>query len=150
MGRILVVANQTLGCVELDEVLDEYVARGSSEMHLLAPLTATEGEHEWDYPAVDRSFPEPRQIAHALAAGRLQKEVSRLRARGVQVTGEVVDEDPVGSVRDVLAAGAFDEVVVCTLPERFSRWLRKDLPQRLKRASQVPVRHVPGSAGPSL
>lgn len=150
MSRILVVANQTLGCDELDGVLDEYVARGSSEMYLVAPVTAIEGEHQWDYPAVDRLIPEPRQIAHALAAGRLEIQLARLRARDVPVTGEVVDEDPVGRVRDLLGESAFDEVVVCTLPERFSRWIRMDLPQRLKRVSAVPVRHVPGSAGPSL
>ncbi len=150
MTRILVVANQTLGCPELDEVLDEYVARPSTAMHLVAPVTAIEGEHQWDYPAVDRHIPAPEQIAHALAVGRLEHAVSQLRSRGVDVAGEVVDNDPVGRVRELLAESGFDEVVVCTLPERLSRWLRMDLPHMLRRATELPVRHVPGSAGPSL
>ena len=150
MSRILVVANQTLGCDALDEALDAYASHGLHDLHLVAPVTAVEGERQWDYPAVDRYIPDPRQIAHDLAAARLEHEMERLRARGVRVTGEVVDDDPVGRVRDLLAVSSYDEIIVCTLPERFSRWLRMDLPQRLKRLSQVPVRHVPGSAGPSL
>lgn len=146
----MVVANQTLGCPELEGALAPYLEGGSAELVLVAPITAIEGEQQWDYPPIDRYIPSPEQIAHALAAARLEHELERLRSLGASVQGEVVDHDPVGRVRELLSESAFDEVVVCTLPTRLSRWLRIDLPGRLAKAATVPVRHVPGSAGPSL
>lgn len=148
MHRILLVANQTLGCGELEAALAAY--RGEKMAHILAPVTASEGENQWDYPSVDRFVPDRDVIAHALAAGRLEHELEQLERRGWQVSGEVVDSDPVTRLSEVLATDQYDEVLVCTLPERLSHWLRRDLPARIARATEVPVRHVEGSAGPSL
>ncbi len=150
MATILVVANQTLGCEELDAALEERLTGPDVQVHLVAPVTRTEGEQQWDYPPTDRYIPDAGQIAHALAAGRLESQLERLRARGVAVTGEVVDADPVGRVSELVQQTQAEAVVVCTLPERFSHWLRRDLPARLSHACAVPVQHVPGSAGPSL
>lgn len=150
MARILVVANQTLGCPELEQALVAHMQGGGGQVTVVAPVVEIEGEQQWDYPPVDRYIPNPLQIAHALAAGRLQRELEQLRARGVTADGEVVDHDPVPRVRELTTGSAFDVVLVCTLPGRLSRWLRRDLPRRLAHASQVPVAHVPGSAGPSL
>jgi hypothetical protein len=150
MARILVVANQTLGCPELEQALAARLQGGGDQVTVLAPVAEIEGEQQWDYPPVDRYIPNPLQIAHALAAGRLRRELDQLQARGVTADGEVVDHDPVPRVRELTAGSAFDVVLVCTLPERLSRWLRRDLPRRLSHASAVPVDHVPGSAGPSL
>ena len=69
MTRILIVANQTLGCPELEEALEPYLEVGSIEFILVAPIAAMEEERQWDYPAIDRYIPSPEQIAHALAAG---------------------------------------------------------------------------------
>lgn len=146
----MIVANQTLGCPELDEALQVYLGTGSVEFVLVAPIAVMEGESQWDYPPIDRYIPSPEQIAHALTAGRLEHELERLKRLGAPAQGEVVDRDPVGRVRELLAESDFDEVVVCTLPTRLSRWLRLDLPGRLARAATIPVHHVPGSAGPSL
>jgi hypothetical protein len=150
MTRIMVVANQTLGCAELEEALEPYLEGGSVELVLLAPIAAMEGETQWDYPPIDRYIPSPEQIAHALAGGRVEHELDRLRRLGADAQGEVVDHDPVARVRELLGGSDFDAVLVCTLPTRLSRWLRVDLPGRLARATAVPVLHVPGSAGPSL
>ncbi len=150
MTRVLIVANQTLGCPELDEALEPYLEVGSVEFILVAPIAAMEGERQWDYPTIDRYIPTPEQIAHALAAGRLEHELERLRKLGVSAQGEVVDHDPVARVRELLTESQFDAMIVCTLPTRLSHWLRVDLPGRLARAATVPVLHIPGSAGPSL
>jgi nucleotide-binding universal stress UspA family protein len=149
MTRILVVANQTLGCPELEEALAPYT-EGDAEMVVVAPISVSEGESQWDYPPIDRYIPSAEQIAHALAGGRLEHELDRLRRLGVTARGEIVDHDPVGRVRELLGESEFDAVLVCTLPTRLSRWLRMDLPGRLARAVTAPVVHVPGSAGPSL
>jgi hypothetical protein len=150
MTRIMIVANQTLGCPELEATLEEYLTGGSVEFVLVAPIAAMEGESQWDYPPIDRYIPSPEQIAHTLAEGRVEHELERLRRLGAAALGEVVDHDPVARVRELLGGSDFDAVVVCPLPTRLSRWLRVDLPGRLARASTVPVLHVPGSAGPSL
>jgi hypothetical protein len=150
MAAIMVVANQTLGCPELEQALASRLAEGGRDVVVVAPVAEIEGEQQWDYPPVDRYIPNPLQIAHALAAGRLQRELENLRSTGVTATGEVVDHDPVARVQELLAASEFDLVLVCTLPERFSRWLRRDLPRRLAHATDIPVQHVPGSAGPSI
>ena len=150
MTRIMIVANQTLGCPELQAALEPYLEVGTAAFELVAPVAVTEGEQQWDYPAIDRYIPTAEQIAHALALGRLEHELERLRGLGAVAEGEVVDHDPVDRVRQLLDADPYDSVIVCTLPTRLSHWLRLDLPGRLARATTVPVLHVPGSAGPSL
>lgn len=150
MARYLVVANQTLGGVELVSKLAELAATDSCELRLLVPVTDTEGRHQWDYPPIDRVIPDAHEIAAALAAGRLEHELARLRRAGITATGEVVEAEPFARAQAVLGEQQFDGIVVCTLPRRLSRWLVMDLPHRLSRLSDVPVIHVEGTAGPSL
>ncbi len=150
MTRIMIVANQTLGCPELEEALEPYLEVGSVEFVVVAPIAALEGERQWDYPATDRYIPSPEQIAHAIAGGRLEQELDRFRRMGILAQGEIVDHDPVARVRQLLDESTFESVIVCTLPTKLSHWLRVDLPGRLTRATTIPVLHVPGSAGPSL
>jgi nucleotide-binding universal stress UspA family protein len=150
MARYLVVANQTLGGEELVGKLEELTAEGSGELWLLVPVTDTEGRHQWDYPPIDRVIPDAHEIAAALAAGRLEHELARLRRAGLTAEGEVVAADPLARAQELLERDRFDGVVVATLPRRLSRWLLMDLPHRLARLSDVPVIHVEGTAGPSL
>jgi GABA permease len=150
MARYLVVANQTLGSDELVDKLAELAADGPCELRLLVPVTDTEGRHQWDYPPIDRVIPDAHVIAGALAAGRLEHELARLRRAGITASGEVVDAEPVARAQEALDQETYDGLVVCTLPRRLSRWLLMDLPHRLARLSDVPVTHVEGSAGPSL
>jgi GABA permease len=150
MARYLVVANQTLGSDELVDKMTELAADGPCELRLLVPVTDTEGRRQWDYPPIDRVIPDAHLIAAALAAGRLEHELARLRRAGVTASGEVVDAEPVTRAQEALGEAQYDGLVVCTLPRRLSRWLVMDLPHRLARLSDVPVIHVEGSAGPSL
>jgi len=50
------------------------------------------------------------------------------------------------AARELLAGGNFDEVIVSTLPEHVSRWLRRDLPHRIEQLG-VPVTVVTARAG---
>ena len=59
-------------------------------------------------------------------------------AAGGQVEGRIGDSDPFEAVKHELEAGGYDEVIVSTLPERVSHWLRRDLPSRVQ-ALGVPV-----------
>ena len=154
MALYLIVANQTIGGDELTATLDELVelvGAGSCTFRFLVPVTDTEGTQQWDYPPIDRAIPDAHRIARALAEGRLEHELARLKRSGFTASGEVVDTLPVGRVQELLHEEQFDGVVVSTLPRRLSRWLRMDLPHRIARVSgNVPVTHIEGNAGPSL
>jgi hypothetical protein len=47
-------------------------------------------------------------------------------------------------VQDALNLQGFDEIILSTLPRRISRWLRVDLPSKV-RALGKPVLHVSGT-----
>ncbi len=150
MAVYLIVANQTIGGEQLTAKLDELTSAGSCTLRFLVPVTDTEGLHQWDYPPIDRVIPDAHRIAEALAQGRLENELARLRRAGIEASGEVVDALPVRRAQELLQEEHFDGVVVSTLPRRLSRWLVLDMPHRMARLSDVPVTHVEGNAGPSL
>jgi hypothetical protein len=79
-------------------------------------------------------------------------------AAGSEVAGIVGSHDPLAAVQDALNLLGFDEVIVSMLPVRLSRWLRLDLPHKV-RALGVPVtdvisadhvRHVAEPAAPPM
>ena len=149
MARYLVVANQTLGGVELRAKLDELIS-GTDAVHLVTPVSRTDGERDWDNPPTEHTGPDAALVARWLAEARLKRELDRLDEAGVDATGEVVEHDPVNRIREALSEQQYDRIVVATLPQSLSRWLRMDLPHRIMRLSTVPVTHVEGTAGPSL
>jgi nucleotide-binding universal stress UspA family protein len=150
MGTYLLVANQTLGGEQLCAVVDELLAEPPCVLHVVVPVTDTEGRRQWDYPPVDRYIPDAHRIARMLAEGRLEHEIERMRRAGALASGEVVDAEPLVRIGELLGEWSFDAIIVSTLPRRLSRWLLMDLPHRVGRLSPVPVRHVEGDAGPSL
>ena len=54
-------------------------------------------------------------------------------AAGGHVEGVIGDTDPYVAVCDMLARETFDEVIISTLPQRVSHWLRRDLPARVEK-----------------
>jgi hypothetical protein len=62
-------------------------------------------------------------------------------AAGLEVVGIVGSHDPLAAVQDALNLLGFDEVIVSTLPVHLSRWLRLDLPRKI-RALGLPVTEV--------
>jgi hypothetical protein len=95
-------------------------------------------------------IPGAYKIARTLAQGRLQQELARLREAGADADGEVVDPRPIDAIRKLASREEVDEIIVSTLPRRLSRWMAMDLPHRIRRATNLPVTHISGHAGPSL
>lgn len=136
MHRYLVVAHQTLGSTELLEAMLDLVARERCTFHLVVPqfhgnsgLTWTEGK-VW-----------------AEANQRLEEARLRFLAEGLAVTGEVGDVSPVSSVEAVLrrdGRDTYEAIIVSTLPQGISKWLRMDAPHRIQRSAELPVIHVVG------
>jgi hypothetical protein len=151
MRRYLIVANQTLGGEQLTAKITECMNAGPCRFYLVAPVTQTEASDQWAAGGLDGGVvPGAYKIARALAAGRLQHELTRLRETGAEADGEVVDPNPVDAIRKLASREEVDEVIVSTLPRRLSRWMAMDLPHRVRRATKLPVTHISGPAGPSL
>jgi nucleotide-binding universal stress UspA family protein len=150
MRRYLVVANQTLGGEQLAAKLAECIDAGPCRFYLVVPVTNTEGSDRWFTGGLEGVLPGAYKIARALAGGRLQHELDRLRQAGAEADGEVVEPTPLEAIRKIAAREEADEVIVSTLPRRLSRWIAMDLPHRIRRATSLPVTHISGPPGPSL
>jgi hypothetical protein len=141
MAKILVVANQTLTGDDLLAFVKARMETGPCEFTLLVPATA-----RVDLAAPTAAMPpyaaapEPDVDAdYAEARKRLGLGLAAIRRLGATVEGDVGDADPLTAIRDTLAHGAFDEVILSTLPSGASRWLRQDLPHKVERKFRLPV-----------
>ena len=141
--RHLIVANQTLASAGLEQLVDERLAAGPCEFHVLVPQAPTPTLHTDPSGLIDPSLQEgivrSRAIVRQEAEDRLETFLTSLRAHGSAVTGEVALGDPLLAARRVMERSSFDEIIVSTLPPGISRWLKLDLPTRLERAFKVPV-----------
>jgi hypothetical protein len=138
MRRYLVVANQTLGGDHLLEQVRERLGSEPVAFHVLVPA-AYSHEHVFH----------TEGEAKAIAQRRLDAALTRFGELGATVTGEVGDVNVLYSIEDVLRRETFDEIILSTLPAGPSRWLRQDLPHRLRRVTRTPVVHVVGEAEPA-
>jgi hypothetical protein len=149
MRRYMVVANQTLGSDELVRFIRSRADAGPSEFWVVVPATPVKDLAARSVPLAPMpvmggvlSVPAPAEEARELAHGKLQSALQQLARAGVKADGEVGDGDPMRAVEAALSGRQFDEIIVSTLPERLSRWLRQDLPRRLENKVRLPVTHV--------
>jgi methylmalonyl-CoA mutase cobalamin-binding subunit len=80
------------------------------------------------------------------ARGRLSQVVDRLRNDGLFAAGMIGDPDPYTATMNGLQFFRVDDVVISTLPETRSGWMRTDLIERVRRASGKPVDHIAAEA----
>ena len=119
--RVLVVANRTAATPALIEAVRERAGRGACTFTLLVPHTAS-GLHR----VVD-----PEDQGQNEAEETLELAVPLLeKAAGAPVEGIVGDPEPLAAIQDAVNLHGFDELIISTLPKRFSRWLRLDLPHK--------------------
>jgi hypothetical protein len=65
-----------------------------------------------------------------------------LRSEGIDAHGQVVHPDPFTAALEATYDERVDEIIVSTFPSARSGWLRRDLIDRLRRESGLPVEHV--------
>ncbi len=120
----LVVANRTAASEPLAEALK---AKASDDRHLFIVIVPQEGGGG---------------TAVNAARGRLGQTLDVLRSSGLLVAGMVADPDPYTATMNALHFFRVDDIVVSTLEETRSGWLRADLIERLRRSAGRPVEHV--------
>jgi hypothetical protein len=134
-ASVLVMANRTAESPELLEALKSRAADGNCEFTLLVPSTP----HGLDW-AADMEAGESEAKHHREAF------VEELRGEGLDVKdAKIGDPDPLAAAQDAVNFGDFDEVIVSTLPLKLSKWLKLDLPSKVRAATGLPVTHVVAS-----
>jgi hypothetical protein len=121
--NVLVVANQTvLGAPLLDKIR-ERAAKSPAAFLIISP----QGDAEGSYDDAER---------------RLLRAVTLLRSEGIEAHGQISHPDPYSAVMQTLEDERVDEVIVSTFPDARSGWLRRNLLERLRDDTKLPLEHV--------
>jgi hypothetical protein len=131
MANILVLASETIGGAPLIEAVKERHAQGDARFIAVVPQTRPRHGNV----IYDDAVRDAAQV-------RVDLVTSFMQAEDIAGQGEVGDPDPYTAAMDAIREHHIDEVIVSTRPLASSGWLRRDLPERIERASGKPVRHV--------
>jgi hypothetical protein len=115
--RTLIVANLTASTPALLQEVERRATESPTTFALLIPNVDRKQSADWT----------PEKALQLLR-----------RAAGAPVDSLTGHDDPFESVRQALADGQFDDVIISTLPRQRSEWLRGDLPSRVEKLG-VPV-----------
>jgi hypothetical protein len=131
MKTILVVANETVGGRPLLEKVRELA--GAGDVHFVLCIPRNKPRHGaviYDDMVED--------------AARIRLDLARQFAsnEGIDMVGDIGDEDPFNATMDAIAEYRPDQVLISTFPVTQSGWLRRDLVDRVRDASGLPVEHV--------
>jgi hypothetical protein len=129
--EVLVVANRTLGGEKLLAAVRERAAAGEVRFRLVVPQNTPSA----GLVIYDEAVRESAQV-------RVDLATSVLAGEGISLTGEVGDPDPFLATMDAVAERRPDEIIISTHPALSSGWLRRDLVERIRNASGLPVEHV--------
>jgi len=121
----LVVANQTAGSSELTAYLKEIAAKDDGDSLFIVVVPALGGDGK----------------ALAEAQSHLGEVLAGMRDAGLVVSGLAGDPDPFTATLNALQFFRVTRVVISTLPETKSGWLRADLVARVRRYAACPVEH---------
>jgi hypothetical protein len=131
MREVLVVANRTLGGAKLLQAVRERAAAGDVRFRLVVPQSdPTAGLVIYD------------EAVRESAQARVDLALSLVAGESIDATGEVGDADPFLATMDAIATRRPDEILISTHPAVSSGWLRRDLIERIRNASGLPVEHV--------
>src|SRR5581483_8909230 len=130
--RILVVANETVGGEALLETIRRHSEGVRERVLVVAPALNSPLRH----------LASDEDGARAAAQKRLEASLARLRAAGIEATGEVGDADPLQAIEDALRTFGAEELIVSTHPEGRSHWLERNVGTEARERFAVPVTHV--------
>jgi hypothetical protein len=123
-ANILVIANETVLGDPLLAKIRERAAAGPASFLIMSPQS------------------DPTASDHPEAERRLKRALSLLRGEGIDVHGQVAHPDPFSAAMEAVHDERVDEIVVSTFEPLSSGWLRKDVVERLRKETRLPVEHV--------
>jgi hypothetical protein len=123
-ANVLVVASQTASSHQLLDALTHRAERSPIRVTLVMPSQG------------------PGLTGREAMRAQLDEALSAMRGAGLEVEGFIGDQNPMDAVAEYFDAGRHDEVIVCTLPGRSSKWLEHDFPHRVARFTGLSVTHV--------
>ena len=131
MRTVLVVANETIGGKPLIDAVRQHASETETRFVLCVPQSSPRA----GYVVYDDAVFDAAQARVDLALGFLHSE-------GITAVGEVGDPDPYAATMDAVREYDPDAIIISTFPEARSGWLRRDLIDRMRHATGVPVEHV--------
>ena len=137
--QVLVVANQTSAGSALRAEMLRRTKEGPHEFTLVVPATPPTEHLVWT-----------DEEASEIAERRLREALSVLSDDGLEVSGRVGDASPTLAIEDALLGQSYDEIILSTLPPGLSKWLKRDLPDRIARRYDLPLTVVVAEAEPVL
>jgi hypothetical protein len=121
--NVLVIANETVVGQPLLQKVRERNVRGPASFLIISP----QGEAHGSYDEAER---------------RLRRALSELRGEGIDAHGQIAHPDPYTAAMEAVHDERIDEIIVSTFPQQRSGWLRRDLIERLRKDTSLPVEHV--------
>jgi len=122
--NVLVIANETVLGRQLLDKIRERASRGRASFLIISPQS------------------DPSEGAHPEAERRLKRAIAELRGTGIDAHGQVAHPDPFSAALEAMREERVDEIIVSTFGPEKSGWLRKDLVDRLRDETNLPVEHV--------
>jgi GABA permease len=136
--RVLVLANETVEGAELIDELRAIDLTGTAQYLICVPANPIDTGQAMHAGAVylwDKT-------AEA-AQERLDRTLDLLRAKNLDVRGELGEYRPLRALASAVAEFEPDQLVICTHPEDRSAWLRYDVVERAREAyPNIPTTHV--------
>jgi hypothetical protein len=129
-ANVLVIANETVAEEPLIAKIKERAAQSPSAFMIIAPQSDT------------------APAGHPEAERRLRRTLAALRGAGIEAHGQIAHPDPYTAAMHAVQDERVDEIIISTLPGQKSGWLRKDVVERIKDATGLPVVHVTADREP--
>ena len=123
-ANVLVVASQTAGSQHLLDALIHRAERSPIKVTLVMPAQG------------------PGLAGREALREPLERALAAMRDAGLEAEGMIGDTNPMDAVAEYFDPSRHDEVIVCTLPGRSSKWLQHDFPHRVARFTGLSVTHV--------
>ena len=123
-ANVLVLANETVVGEPLFAAIRARAERSPASFLIVSPQS------------------DPSRAAHPEAERRLRRAISELRGEGIETHGQVAHPDPFAAALQAIEEERVDEIIVSTYEGARSGWLRRDLVDRLRDETGLPVEHV--------